>query len=282
MKEKEFKALVSLLDDSDYEVVKHVEAKILSLGDTVIPALEEEWGTNFNPVVQNRIEELIHTVQFGTLRDRLVAWKESDHQDLLEGMWILATYQYPDLEISELNEFLDSVYFEVESQIDKEQNPYDQVKALNSILFGKMKFGPNTKNFHSPGNSMINMVVQTKKGNPISLCAVYLLVAIRLELPIYGVNLPNLFVLTYKTSDTQFYINAFNRGLIFSRSDIENYVAQLNLSPLEQFFEPCSNVDIIIRSLRNLTVSFEKLGDNEKVDEIKELMNSLSDDNLKN
>ena len=127
---------------------------------------------------------------------------------------------------------------------------------------------------------MINMVVQTKKGNPISLCAVYLLVAIRLELPVYGVNLPNLFVLTYKSADTQFYINAFNRGLIFSRSDIENYVAQLNLNPLEQFFEPCSNVDIIIRSLRNLIVSFEKLGDNEKVDEIKELMDSLSQDDL--
>jgi regulator of sirC expression with transglutaminase-like and TPR domain len=120
--------------------------------------------------------------------------------------------------------------------------------------------------------------LDTKKGNPISLCCVYMLVAQKLKLPIYGVNLPNLFILTYKTDDGQFYINAFNKGVIFTTEDIDNYLDQLNLSHHDIFYQPAENVDIIKRILRNLTVAFQKLGDKLQVDEINQLMDSLMDE----
>ncbi len=275
MNQSELKALISLLDDTDNEVLIHVENKLLSLGESIIPYLEEEWENNLNPNIQKRIEELIHVVQFDVLKNKLVEWKNSKEQDLLEGMWLIATYHYPDLELSELKQTLEQIYYEVWLEMKNDPNPYDQIKMINSVLFGKLRFGPNSKNFHSPSNSMINIVLQTRKGNPISLCAIYMMVAQKLKLPIYGVNLPNLFVLTYINNDTQFYVNAFNRGLIFSKNDIENYVLQLNLQPLDQFFEPCNNFDIITRMLRNLIVSFEKLGEKEKVADIRSLMEAM-------
>ena len=85
-------------------------------------------------------------------------------------------------------------------------------------------------------------------------------------------NLPNLFILTYKTEETQFYINVFNNGLIFSTEDIDNYVNQLNLSKSDIFYQPCSNIDIIIRCLRNLIGAFEKLGEYKKSDDVKVLL----------
>ena len=105
-----------------------------------------------------------------------------------------------------------------------------------------------------------------------------MLIAQKLGLPVFGVNLPNLFICTYKTDDQQFYINAFNKGLIFSRSDIENYVQQLHLNPMDIFFEPCSNGDIVRRILRNLIVSFEKMGEHHKSDEVKQLLQSIDGD----
>jgi regulator of sirC expression with transglutaminase-like and TPR domain len=119
---------------------------------------------------------------------------------------------------------------------------------------------------------MLSTVLDTKKGNPISLCAVYMLVAKKLGLPIYGVNLPNLFVLTYKSADVTFYINAFNKGLVFSRQDVVNYLEHLKIEPKEEFFEPCSHLDIILRSLRNLGNAFEKLGEVNKVEEVREML----------
>lgn len=275
--ESEVKALVVLLDDDDQEVVRHVEEKIMSLGTAVIPLLEEEWESHFNPIIQEKIEDLVHELQFELLKERFLSWKEEGAQDLLHGLWIVATYLYPDLEFSELSEEIDQLYPELWRHMEEKMTPYDRVKVFNDIFFNKFKFRANTKNFHSPANSMINAVLETKKGNPISLCSVYLLLAQKMELPVYGVNLPNLFILTYQVGKESFYINVFNRGLIFTKADIDNYLESLQLEKKDIFYEPCANLDIILRSLRNLIVSFEKLGDYHKADELKLILQKLDD-----
>ncbi len=278
MKKKELKALISLLDDEDNKIITHVEEKIISIGEEMIPLLETEWETNLNPLVQKRIEDLVHTLQFETLRNKLQQWFEEDDPDLLRGMWLVASYQYPDLEFDKLKQDLEQLYYDAWLEFKPDAHPYDQVKILNSVLFNKVKFRANTKNFHSPGNSMINVVMETKKGNPISLCVIYMLVAQKLKLPVYGVNLPNLFILTYKEENsTQFYINAFSRGLIFSRDDIDNYIAELRMTPQDSFYDPCTNKEIVSRTLRNLINAFEKIGDHEKSDEIKELLKAAGE-----
>jgi regulator of sirC expression with transglutaminase-like and TPR domain len=277
MKNSELKALVSLLDDEDAEVLEHVEQKIISLGNTVIPFLEEEWEKSFSPLVQKKIEDLIHHLQIDNLRSRIGEWRENRSQDLLEGMWMIATYQYPDLSLERLRKELDQIYYEAWIDFRGNMHPLDQIKIINNILFNKLKFGANTKNFHSPGNSMLNVVLESRRGNPISLCVIYMLIAQKLKLPVYGVNLPNLFILTYKTPETQFYINVFNKGIVFSRTDIDSYLSQLNLPHSDMFYEPCQPIDIIRRVLRNLIESFKRMGETDKEQEIRLLLNTISD-----
>ena len=270
--EKNLKALVSLLADEDVEILRHVRDKIISLGEPLIPFLEQEWESNFNPLVQKRIIEIIHRVQFSSLKNRLKVWKESSEQDLIEALWLIATYQYPDLDKNKVKAELEQIFYEVWPDMQEEMRPMDAVKVINNVLFNKLKFSANTKNFHSPSNSMINSVLESRKGNPISLCLVYMLIAQKLKLPVYGVNLPNLFILTYKTDKEQFYINAFNKGLIFSKADIDNYLSHLSLSPNPVFYEPCTHVDIVARIFRNLIASFEKISELEKAKEVKQLL----------
>lgn len=268
-------ALVSLLDDPDLEVKNHVRDRIITLGAEIIPFLEQKWEASFNPEVQKEIEELVHDLQFSLVKSRFAEWRDTEDRDLLTGLWILNTYQYPDLEYSKLNAAMHQIYFDVWTSFKNDLQPYEQIRIINNVLFNTLRFSANTKNFHSPGNSMLSTVLDTKRGNPITLCAIYLLVAKKLGLPIYGVNLPNLFVLTYKSADISFYINVFNKGLIFSRQDIFNYLEHLKIEPQDMFFEPCAHIDIILRSLRNLGNSFEKLGEANKVEEVREMIEIL-------
>jgi regulator of sirC expression with transglutaminase-like and TPR domain len=140
------------------------------------------------------------------------------------------------------------------------------------VFFDKFNFKPNTRDYYSPANSMINQVLETKRGNPISMCSIYLIVAQKLKLPVYGVNLPNLFVLTYKFKTYQFYINIFNRGVMFSRKDIENHIKQMNIPPNDIFFNPCSNEEIVKRTLRNLIYAYKKAAENNKYEDIRRLL----------
>jgi regulator of sirC expression with transglutaminase-like and TPR domain len=268
-------ALISLLDDSDWEVKQHVRGKLVELGAAVIPVLEQKWEESFNPVLQKELEDLVHDLQFGLVKQRLKDWRDSENQDLLEGLWILNTYQYPDLELETLQAAIHQLYVEAWTFFAPDLQALDQVKILNHVLFKQLQFSGNTKNFHSPSNSMLSMVLESKKGNPISLCSIYLLVAKKLGLPIHGVNLPNLFVLIYAQEGAGFYINAFNKGLIFSREDIKNYLEHLKIDLQPAFFEPCSNLAIVLRFLKNLYTAFEKLGETEKVDEVQELLEIL-------
>lgn len=277
MTDNELKALVSLLDDQDEQIVTQVVDKIRSLGKEAIPFLEQEWENNFNPLVQRRIEELIHDLQYELLKFRIQEWYESKDQDLLTGLWLIATYNYPEIELEKLKQELEQIYYEAWLEFKPDLYPFDQIKVLNGVLFNKLKFGANTKNFHSPGNSMINVVLESHKGNPITLCVIYMLVAQKLKMPVYGVNLPNLFIVTYKDEKHQFYVNAFNKGLIFSKQDIENYIHELRLTPQDSFFEPCSSLEIVRRVFRNLIMSFDKMGEHEKAEEVKELLLLIAD-----
>lgn len=277
---KEIKALISLLDDP--EVAPQIQERIQTLGESIIPFLEESWEETLDPQQQQRLEDLIHHLQFEGLQQRLRVWRDSGGENLLEGMWLLNSFQYPDADFQSLNRAIEQLRFEVWTLLRPDMLPTEQVQVLNHVLFRTHKFAANTQNFHSPANSMLHRVLETRRGNPLTLCVIYLLVAQRLKLPVFGVNLPNLFVLTYRPETPlieSFYINCYNRGLILTRTDIEHYIAQLNLTSNDIFYEPCSHLDILRRALRNLQLSFEKLQEPAKAAEVAQLLAILTDEN---
>lgn len=208
------------------------------------------------------------------LKAQLRAWKAGG-ADLPEGMRLVAAYGYPDLTPATWQARLAKLYREVAAAYTPADDPHEQIKRLNDVFFGQLGFGANALYFHAVENSFLNVVLDTKRGNPISLCVLYLLAAHHLGLPLYGVNLPNLFILTYKTPETQFYVNVFNRGVIFSRADIDNYIGQLNLPPSDVFYQPCPPPDIVARVLRNLALAYDHLGEAPKRDDMEALLATL-------
>lgn len=124
--EKELKALVSLLDDDDKDVISHVEEKIHSLGIDIIPYLEDHWEKVFNPIIQKRLEDLIHSLQFLFLQKRLSIWKDSKNQDILEGMWLAATYLYPDLEFEKIRSELEQIFYEAWLEFKSDASPFEK------------------------------------------------------------------------------------------------------------------------------------------------------------
>lgn len=292
--EKELQSLISLLDDSDDEVLQHVENKLLSLGEEAIPLLENYWQNTFDVVVQNRIEGVIHQIQFDKVKTDLKEWCQSDEQDLLRGIWLIARYRYPDLKIEDIEYEINQLKLDVWLEMHNVLSPLEKVRVLNHVLYNVHGYKGNTGDYHSPQNSFINYVLETKKGNPISMAIMYSLVAQRLNLPVYGVNLPQHFLLAYKEEnenwhyesdaynvhrplDAQdgkvlFYINAFNNGVILSRKNLEQFIHQLHLEPKQIYFEPCTNMAIIARVLRNLFHAYEKMVQRDKCNEINEML----------
>jgi regulator of sirC expression with transglutaminase-like and TPR domain len=273
MRTEDIEAMISLLDDNDAEVVNIIESNIKNLGKKIIPFLEREWEKNdLNPQLQKKIKYLVHNLSLENLSKDFFNWKESENDDLLKGLWLIARYQYPELKIESLRQEINKIQLEIWIKTQEKMHPNDMVKVINEVVFEHFKFEPNIKNFHSPSNSMFNQVLKEKKGNPVTLSCLYILLAQKLDLPIYGINLPNLFVLIFDYPGFPFYINPFNRGEIFYAKDIDDYLKQMNVEPNEKYHKACSNLEIIKRILTNLSFAYQKNGDEEKQNEINTLL----------
>ena len=279
----EVNSLIRLLDDPDTEIFEHVHQKLLSYGTGAIEFLEQAWGEAFDPIQQERIANLVHEIQFGIVKNDLKLWHQSGAFDLLQGILIINRYQYPDLDEHKVINQLESIKRDIWIQMMNEASPKEQVKLFNHIFYNIHGFTGNTTSHQDPQNSYINQVLETKKGNQISLAIIYAIIAQKLDIPVYGVNLPQHFILAYVDETMQsefengilFYINAFNKGFIFGRRDVDMFLKQLNLKYDRQFYEPCSNVDIIKRVLRNLISAYEHASSSDKVNELTELLDIL-------
>ena len=286
---KEVIALITLLDDPDEIIYSQVKERFVTLGPPTIPHLETAWENSFDAIMQKRIETIIHTIQFETLQKALKLWAKDDSEDLLNGIIILARYQYPDLDENKIRKQLQQIKQDVWLELHEDLTALEKVKIINHILFEVHNFSGNITNYHAPQNSFINNVLESKKGNPLMLSVVYMLICKELNIPVYGINLPQHFVLSYVNDNANlidvnnktlsnnilFYINPFSKGLIFNQKDIDQFLKQLNLEPEAKYYLPCSNIEILKRCLNNLIFSYEKLGYLEKVEELKNLDSQL-------
>ena len=283
-------ALVRLIDDPDELVYQQVRDELLKFGSEVLPVLEQSWEQDYYGLLfQDRIENLIHDIQFESVKAQLKTWLQAPDKDLLSGAIIIAKYQYPGLDAALLHERIQAIRRDIWLELNDHQTAFEQVKIFNRIFFGMHRFRGESQNYHTPANSYINTVLESRKGNPLSLCLIYSVIAQSLDLPIYGVNLPNHFVLAYMDSKHSafglkkedddygvlFYINAFSKGSIFDAAEIKSFIQGIHLQPDRSFFEPCSNSAILKRMLANLIHAFQQVGSAQKVAELQELSNMI-------
>jgi len=290
---QELKALVFLLDDSDEEVLQHVEQKLLDEGTAILPELEEVWEQEGNPDINRRLEDIIRRIQHGEIVDGLRGWFTSGNTDLLEACMLISRIQYPDVSLQETNIKLEKLRLDAWLEFHYDLSPLEKVNILNHVFFQLHGFKGNTSDYHAPDNSFLHKVLETKTGNPITLACIYGIVAQRLNMPVFGVNLPQHFVLVFMDdADLEnpeyfgdqhslnpadfkrvlFYINPFNQGQIFGKRNIDEFLEELKLPARVEYYIPCQPIDMIRRMLRNLLHAYTRLKRDDKVQLVRRAM----------
>ncbi|MFH1319214.1 MAG: transglutaminase-like domain-containing protein [Bacteroidota bacterium] len=201
MEQSEVNALVNLLDDPDDGIYTQVKNKLLTLGEDIIPILEDAHGFSFDHILQNRIENIIRKIQFDSITAQLKNWAEFEAQNLLSGAMLVAKYQYPDLDEKKLKKQLALIKKDIWLEFNEELTGFEKVRIINHILYDIHGFSGNTSNIHAPQNSYINDVLETKNGSPLSLSILYIVIAQGLGMPVYGINLPKHFILACTVDD---------------------------------------------------------------------------------
>ncbi|MDD2549887.1 MAG: transglutaminase-like domain-containing protein [Bacteroidales bacterium] len=287
MKPSEFAALVALLDDPDAEVYNTISNKLVDEGGQLVPLLENTWERTDDKLLKSRVEDVLHRIRFKNALDGLTRWVETGCADLLEGAVYVTQYQYPDVHYSVIDNFIGKVKQKVWLELNETLSALEKIKVLNHILYDSFGFRGNVDNFFSPNNNFINQLIETKKGGPVLMSLFYSLVAQRLGMPVFCVSLPRNFLVAYQNrchavasgkpdgKFILFYINPFNQGAVLGHKDIEQFLLQNNIDPKDEYFLPCDNRTAILQLLGSLLIAYKKVGQNEKIDDIKAFLQAL-------
>jgi hypothetical protein len=280
-------ALIDLLDDPDLTVFELVQDELLKETDKIIPALEKKWESIFDGDCQERIENIIQNLQFKETARMLQEWlvTDSDDRDLLTGFLIIDRFQYPDLNPLNIQAKLENIRKKIWLELNNSLTLLEKTTILNHFLFNINEFSINFKNIHSPQNCFLNQLLDTKKGNPVSLGIFYTIIARQLELPAQFINFPKnplVAIVDAKLarkvhgnnakSDVLFYINPSNKGSITSIKEIEYHLRTNNYQPVHQYTEPKSDIYFIKLLIESLELSYHSVNFIDKKERISKLL----------
>ena len=276
---KELEALIILLEDPDMQVFDNVSNRLIELGEVVVSPLEKRWEITLKPDLQERIENVIRKIQFNTLQRGMDSWKSGGGTDLLFGAYLVARFQYPELQYEQLNEKIEKIKKDIWLELNNDLTALEKVKVINYFLYDIHRFDKSLKKAHTPQLYLLNHVIDTCKGSPVMLGLIYAELARRLNLPIYGVNLPRNFVLCYydpeyheDPNNILFYINPSDKGSVLGMKELKHFLRHLKIEEKEFYFTPCSGTDVIERLIINLQYAYQKSGQPEKAQALKNLL----------
>jgi regulator of sirC expression with transglutaminase-like and TPR domain len=278
---REIDALLKLLDDPDQEVYTAISAKILDFGKDIIPNLETLWENTADSKVQERIENIIHKVNYNDIYKGFQKWFKQDRPDLMEGAILLARYRYPDVDETEIRRTFKNIYQSCWLEMTPYLTPLEQVNILNSIFYNMYKFKGVDLDENKTNLFFLNEVMQNKSGNIYSLSLIYQLLCEKLDLSVITIQLPRQYLLAYFGHHTdffdkfprtviQFYIDP-NNGTIYSQNDVEAYLKKYQLESNDDHFKPLSHQQIMLSHMEALATAYEQNNEEEKMNEIMDL-----------
>jgi len=273
-----FKAILKLIEDPDPEIYSHIEEKVVNFGASAVPFLENAIHKSSDRLSNNRISTLLNKILFNKTALALRSWKDNTNQNLIDAAIILTAFHYPNYDETVIRDSIKKIKQDVWLELNEEFTALEKIHILNHVFFSIYHFKGNKTNLSHPQNSLINDLLENKQGNSVILSILYLEIAQSLDLPVYGVNLPENFILSYlnfghMNSDSKplFYINPFNEGTVFTKDDIEIFIKQLELESHQKYFLPCDNSTIIRRLMTELISAYDLAGDINKSDSMKKL-----------
>lgn len=276
---EEIQALIRLLDDPDRNVTGTVIDRLIEIGSPAVNMLEKSWEHSTSEMFQERIENVIVKIQQGVIRRSLKDWSDCRGDQILYGAYLVAKTQYPELKYESLDAKLDQLKTEIWLELNDHLTALEKVRVINHFLFARHKFSRSVRGVLSPQLFFVNHVLDTHKGLPISLSIIYAEIASRLELPIYGVDLPHNFLLCYHDptylddpDGIMFYINPYSKGAILGRTEVEIFLAEQKLEANPEYLRPCSNIETIKRLIEGLRFAYSASRMEEKAAFLDELL----------
>ncbi|NOX36743.1 MAG: hypothetical protein GXO78_04320 [Calditrichaeota bacterium] len=277
LKMEELRNLFRLLDDESPEIQKVVQTELHRNSLEII--LNKSWFMDHLPgheaAALDSILRASHEAFIFSAFQQLTENALEDI-DLEKSVLLISYWNDPTVNCQAIREQLDQIAADVRALMPGSGHPLAYLDHMNYVLFSQYRFTGNSRDYYNPENSYIDRVMKTRKGIPITLAIIYLLVARRLYMPIYGVSMPAHFILKFNNGEDEIFFDPYYEGKVYSRQECYNFLISARNENPEKVLAGCDNYEIVKRVLRNLRLVYSSYYfEPEKIHFIEQILNLL-------
>jgi regulator of sirC expression with transglutaminase-like and TPR domain len=245
-------ALIRLLGDDNPKIHQVAWNELELLGAEAVPWLQQAALRDDDAAGRLRARRLLSEHR---RRHVLEHWRralESEALDLESGAITISRSEYPNEEENDIRRRLDDLAEILQRRLRSVRTAEGAVQRLAQFLSVETGFTGDGVEYDDPDSSYLHRVLETKRGLPILLSTVYLCVARRVGIPLEGVGMPQHFILRYGTSAGEFFLDPFHDGRSMTRHDCRRFLERNNVPFKEAFLRPVSDLEMLVRMLKNL------------------------------
>ena len=148
----------------------------------------------------------------------------------------------------------------------------DFVETAQRYLFGELGFRGyhDQSEYFDPRNSCLNHVLEQRTGLPITLSVLYMEVARRLRMPVFGIGLPRHFVIQFDDGNYSTFIDPFHQGRAITARDCFKLAEAPVADPA--LLRRVSAKQIVMRMLQNMHIVYRHQKDHPRALDTLDLM----------
>ncbi|MEO0794952.1 MAG: transglutaminase-like domain-containing protein [Verrucomicrobiota bacterium] len=274
LKSSRKRALLGLLDDTNTNVRHAVRTELERLGPVGVSLLREAIHSGDTSVSQ-AAKDLLDGIAGGRPERVFRDFIRSFNYELETGVLLLDRVANPEVGMADYENFLAEVSDRCRELFVYPSTAWEKCQMINRVIFGEYGFSGDTDNFYDPRNSFLSEVIERRRGIPISLSILYLLVADRCGLELSPVAFPGRFMVGCFLDAEPFYIDVFEGGVFRGMEDIEEMLEPYDIEIDPALFAPCPVGEVLARCCRNLVNQYSRAGDDERVRLFTEYVNEF-------
>jgi len=179
---------------------------------------------------------------------------------VLEAAAAVAQDELPHVDVQDVLAQVDALAERLRRRLPADAAPLQRLRLLNQYFFQELGFAGNVNNYYDAGNSLLPVVLQTRRGIPLTLALIYIEIATQAGLRAQGIAFPGHFLVKLHLPLGEVVVDPFS-GRSLTREELEERLLpfrrpvagfEIDEVPLGLFLQPAQPRDVIARLLHNL------------------------------
>jgi regulator of sirC expression with transglutaminase-like and TPR domain len=213
-----------------------------------------------SPRARARARRLLLHLERARAARRLCGYALCPEVQLERGLFLLARFGYPNLDARPYLAALDALGAELSRRTEHLPPTLERALCLPRYLGDELGFTGDGESYDHPDHVFLHRVLETKRGLPLTLAALYQAVARRAGIRAHLVGLPGHVVLRLSGEDRRALIDPFRGGVELSERDCLAYLAGRGLTFQPRWFQDAGDAAMLERQIRNLIASYRRRG----------------------